>query len=797
MAPRAGGARRNTPLTLVGGAEWVGGRVTLPVYVTEGTPHRPEADIWLELPSALVVAFTILDPTAPASFADTLREAMGTPRAGPARRPARVRVRDASLAREARAALGDGTEVVVAPTPELDEIIRHIAESMPEGDEPASYLEGGRVPPDAVEDLFKAAGLLYRAAPWKRANDGQLLRLDIPQLGIAGACVSIVGALGESLGFLIFPSLAAFDTYVAVATEQMERGGVPDETLDLGSSVLSLTFERGSDLPAAMRREVKARGLRVEGPAAYPRVERRDRDAMTRPLTEADVRTATACAGALAAFADRHGEIFTAPSFAPVSESYGGERGPTVRLAAPYGTWPLFKDDLLEAEPALDSVAPVGRNEPCPCGSGKKYKKCHLRAESPPGRAPIHDLDGELAAKMVRYAERRFGEDWLAALEDFDDPQESATLSAPWSLYHFTVRGRPVVEWFLEERRAYLAPNERSWLEAQGRAWMSVWEVQSVEPGRSLTLEDLLTGERRTVKEASASALLAARDAFLGRITDHDGLSLLTGSHPRPLPPSAAAEVVRQVRTRLRLRRAVPIGRLRAAPIGRYLIDRWEEAVDELDERRSIPPQLRNTDGDEFLLTTDRFEFDPALRSEVESRIAAIEGIDPPEEGEEKPSYAFLREGNEMHPEWENTVLGTAWVSDGSLKLETNSARRADTLRARLEGALGDLVRHRARDHTDPRAFYRDAIARGEPEPLDVPEPEVQEILREQKERHYDRWMDSPLPALDGQSAREAVRSARGRERVDVLLKELENRDAREPAHARFDFGPIRKELGL
>jgi preprotein translocase subunit SecA len=23
----------------------------------------------------------------------------------------------------------------------------------------------------------------------------------------------------------------------------------------------------------------------------------------------------------------------------------------------------------------------VGRNDPCPCGSGKKYKKCHLPLE--------------------------------------------------------------------------------------------------------------------------------------------------------------------------------------------------------------------------------------------------------------------------------------------------------------------------------------------------------------------------------------------------------------------------------
>jgi uncharacterized protein YecA (UPF0149 family) len=27
----------------------------------------------------------------------------------------------------------------------------------------------------------------------------------------------------------------------------------------------------------------------------------------------------------------------------------------------------------------------VGRNDPCPCGSGKKYKKCHLPLEEGTG----------------------------------------------------------------------------------------------------------------------------------------------------------------------------------------------------------------------------------------------------------------------------------------------------------------------------------------------------------------------------------------------------------------------------
>jgi preprotein translocase subunit SecA len=35
-----------------------------------------------------------------------------------------------------------------------------------------------------------------------------------------------------------------------------------------------------------------------------------------------------------------------------------------------------------EAPATLRREAPkVGRNDPCPCGSGKKYKKCHMSAE--------------------------------------------------------------------------------------------------------------------------------------------------------------------------------------------------------------------------------------------------------------------------------------------------------------------------------------------------------------------------------------------------------------------------------
>lgn len=32
-----------------------------------------------------------------------------------------------------------------------------------------------------------------------------------------------------------------------------------------------------------------------------------------------------------------------------------------------------------KAKPVKPRAIQIGRNEPCPCGSGKKFKKCHYR----------------------------------------------------------------------------------------------------------------------------------------------------------------------------------------------------------------------------------------------------------------------------------------------------------------------------------------------------------------------------------------------------------------------------------
>ncbi len=60
-------------------------------------------------------------------------------------------------------------------------------------------------------------------------------------------------------------------------------------------------------------------------------------------------------------------------------------RGPIEDTVAEMSWWAGFRagearDSTPPAEQTLRERRKVGRNEPCPCGSGKKYKKCCLRS---------------------------------------------------------------------------------------------------------------------------------------------------------------------------------------------------------------------------------------------------------------------------------------------------------------------------------------------------------------------------------------------------------------------------------
>ena len=46
------------------------------------------------------------------------------------------------------------------------------------------------------------------------------------------------------------------------------------------------------------------------------------------------------------------------------------------------GKWRFVTGDELKNPTVRYETPPPGRNDPCPCGSGKKYKKCHAQASA-------------------------------------------------------------------------------------------------------------------------------------------------------------------------------------------------------------------------------------------------------------------------------------------------------------------------------------------------------------------------------------------------------------------------------
>lgn len=795
--------------------EWIGGILTPPFFITDrDEPYRPGLVIWMDALDGLIVGQSVVTPEdAIVGLGRALLDAIERPLAGPPRSPDRIRVCDRALATVVRAALGDRSaiEIEIAPTPELDKLLEAMTESMREeedhdGLEENSYLEEGRVSPAALASLFNATEILYQLAPWQVASDDQVLRMDIAELGVEGACISIIGTLGESLGLLIFPSQAGYEAF-----GQAAELFVPDREglLDVGTDWLALTFERGGDLPPRMRREVADHGWSVADAKAYPRVIHCERDGLRRPLVERDIEIVSACTTAVAAFFANHRDLFERDDFAPVCESYFNEHDREAIVTVPYEAFELFDLDAV-ASPRSSPPPPakkVGRNAPCPCGSGKKYKKCHLAIDEASGEtrqsgAEDHDLDRQLTEDLSDFAMRHFQLKWREFVRDFMDASEVVQISVPWSVYHFLVQGRTVLEHYIDACGQELSRPKRQWLAAQKESWLSAWEVIAVEPGVSITVRDLLSLEERYVREISASQTLHIREVLLGRIVDYADESLLCGAHPRPLPPVEAAEVVRRARGRLRRKRAVPVDRLREEPFGRYLIKRWEEAVEALDDRMSIPPDIRNTDGDALLLTTDHFDFAPEARAQVLLNLSEMEGVDTDETDDDTgPVYVFLKPKNRIHASWGTTVIGRACVADNVLRVETNSIERADTLRIHIEGACGELVRHRIRDHMDPTST---AITSGmtgatdsEPSSAQNPPPEITQALEEFKRRHYADWPDHALPVLDGLTPREAAATAQGRNAVDVLIKEMEHHEHRSSGLDAFDFSDLRRELEL
>jgi hypothetical protein len=169
-------------------------------------------------------------------------------------------------------------------------------------------------------------------------------------------------------------------------------------------------------------------------------------------------------------------------------------------------------------------MAKINRNDPCPCGSGKKFKKCCLQKEiatQHPNKT-YHDHCLELVEsfrpKILRFMKKAgydqlikeaFEEYWQTLEPDLDPPEFnniSYLQFLEWYIHDYPIPGigRPVIQLFLESNPKIPAVEMqilRDWQDA----YISVFQVIEVEAGKGILVEDIFSGEEIFLSDVSIS----------------------------------------------------------------------------------------------------------------------------------------------------------------------------------------------------------------------------------------------------------------------------------------------------
>jgi len=166
----------------------------------------------------------------------------------------------------------------------------------------------------------------------------------------------------------------------------------------------------------------------------------------------------------------------------------------------------------------------IGSNEPCPCGSGKKYKKCCLNKS-----VTVHDalhyrrlseIHDKLWPKLVDCGKSIFGEmapqvafaEFLAWLDPENTPgkeaiERAAHLFWPWYIFNWEycelddqdkllkgAEDRTITELFLQKKQLDPESLEGRFLSAANRSPYSFHEIVSINTGHTVTIRDVLSG---------------------------------------------------------------------------------------------------------------------------------------------------------------------------------------------------------------------------------------------------------------------------------------------------------------
>jgi hypothetical protein len=459
-----------------------------------------------------------------------------------------------------------------------------------------------------------------------------------------------------------------------------------------------------------------------------------------------------------------------------------------------------------------------GRNDTCWCGSGKKYKKCHLSADEQAERSgkpapPQAPRDG--SSESPNQIHKRLGNRVLSATRGWYDKSElqrayaqyfgpgsdpsklgdeAGDLFFQWYLHDYRPEstGHTAFAEFLHREGGQLNPRDRAMLESMRDARYGLYEVQRVEEGRGVEVRNVYRGDPFFVHDVSSSRELVKWDGLLSRVEYFEERYTFTGNGQK-VPRTLLKPFQDLIEAESRKARLKPAEFVEA---NSHLLPR---KLVELHGRLMEGFTVTDSTGEPIEFSTATYEIVGDLPPVV-AGLLAIQGVQEVTSKEDPAGHRHF-EWVETGVEGPGRALGHIEIVSQRMKLSCTTRRNLEQGRRMLEKPLRRFLRHRE-DHFETVAEARQRREREGP-PKDPPkrlDPEIErQIVLKYKTEHYTRWVDESLPALDGKTPREAVRTERGRRQVRDLIRGIENLEEGERKRGRpaLDLTELRRTLGV
>ena len=472
----------------------------------------------------------------------------------------------------------------------------------------------------------------------------------------------------------------------------------------------------------------------------------------------------------------------------------------------------------------------IGRNAPCPCGSGKKYKKCCLNKDEA-GRSQktsVTPQELELRDQLLSFAvKERYQEDYQKAYALFwrkplreplaldQKGEETFALFMDWFLHDFRLaNGATLIEEFRRERKGQLPPEKNTFLQAEAESYFSLYEVLTVTPEVGLRVKDLLTEEEIDTLEVRGSRAVVKWDVIFARVIRSDSVDKFSGVIS-VVPRREKEEILSSVRKA------------------------WEKFKEETGKAEWSDFAKANGHVIHHLME-DQPRIEPVFLTEEHHRIVSAKAVFEvknfdsvyrrlnkefdftiDQEEEKKVQWVWLKRGESK--DWDSAELPgqhsvvlksemvrekgeLKWASLGNVTLTPQrlelwcvSKERLDRGKKRLQEILEDYIRHQRDSYEDLAKKAMEKTGRtSSREDRRIPQKVWPELPR-MTEDFVTQWMDEKIPALEGKTPREAVRTPEGRERVLELLKDWENVEERKRKDGEhyIDIDVLRRKLNL